>query len=198
MGPPGTARLSLNALFPSSKEKESKPNKHRDHTALQGSESSILSQIQIPRGLCHATEKGNTQIKHACLQDQLSMWSFFSLSLSSPSSWAKAVSMPALLHGMIRKGKKLSCWLMCWPELQSSPFPSIPYCNEDTEKCLSVAEVDNSFCTGLLNETLLGFQGRWKSHQGEKNHHFLTRKQVMDSPANHHLPFMSGLATITF
>lgn len=126
------------------------------------------------------------------------MWSFFFPSLSSPYSWPKAASMPVLLHGMIRKGKKLSCWLMCWPELQSSPFPSIPYCNEDTEKCLSLAEVDNSFCTGLLNETLLGFQGRWKSHQGEKNHHFLTRKKAMDSSANHHLPFMSGLATITF
>lgn len=109
--------------------------------------------------------------------------------------------MPALLHGMIRKGKKKNnshaglCTSLSSP---SSPFPLIPYCNEDTEKCLSLTEVDNSFCSGLLNEALLGFQGRWKSHQGEKNYHLLTRKQNVDSPTDYCLPFTSRLTTITF
>lgn len=52
------------------------------------------------------------------------------------------------------------------------------------KKLLSFTEVDNSFCSGLLNEALLGFQGRWKSHQGEKNY-FLTTEQTVD--------FVSGL-----
>lgn len=173
--------------------------------------------IWPPRDLspqhCHTSKfqgplSCNRERKHknkpcVCLQEQLSLWSLFHLSLShsSPYSWPKGVSMPALLHGMSKKGKKkkISCWLMRWPELQelSISLDSLLQWGY-RKKRLSLTEVDNSFRTGLLNEALLGFQGRWKSHQGEKNYHFLTRKQSMDSPADYHLHFMSRLTTITF
>lgn len=66
------------------------------------------------------------------------------------------------------------------------------------EKCPSLNEADNTFCSELLNEALQGFQDRWKSHQGEKNYRFLTRKQTVDSPADYCLPFTSRLTTTIF
>lgn len=78
--------------------------------------------VQPPRDLspqhCHTSKfqgplSCNRERKHknkpcVCLQDQLSLWSLFHLSLSHSSSysWPKGVSMPALLHGMSKKGKK--------------------------------------------------------------------------------------------
>lgn len=130
--------------------------------------------------------------------------SFSSLSLSHtlPLTLGQRRGGPSQFCYMAWVGeekKNNSCWLMCWPELQelSISLDSLLQWGY-WKKCLSLTEVDNSFCTGLLNEALLGFQGRWKSHQGEKNYHFLTRKQTMGSPADYHLHFMSRLTTITF
>lgn len=129
------------------------------------------------------------------------MASFSSLSPAPPSpySWPKGVSMPALLHGVIRKGKKnlRLAYVPAWAP-RALHFPWFLTAMRTHKKCLSLIEVGNSFCLGLLNEILLGFQGRWKSHWGEKNYHFFTRKQTVDSPADSCLPFTSRLTTTMF
>lgn len=70
----------------------------------------VLNTVTHPnsKGLCHATEKENTKINHVCVYKTSCLCGLFFISLSHSSSysWPKGVSMPALLHGMSKKGKK--------------------------------------------------------------------------------------------
>lgn len=64
------------------------------------------------KGLCRATVKENTQVFTG---PAVFVVSFFPPPLTL--FMAKGDSMPALLDGMISKGKKISGWLMYQPKL---------------------------------------------------------------------------------
>lgn len=113
-----------------------------------------------------------------------------SVYLFTPLFVAKGVFVTALLHSMMRKEKNpknqknskqvtLTCAVAWAP--WALYFPWFLSAMGTPKKCLFLTEADNCFCSWLLNEALLDFQGRWKSHQGKKSYHFLTRKHTVDS-----------------
>ena len=113
------AVVRVNFLFPPSKEKKPKSQETQGVHSLPG--IWLLNTVMDPnsKGLCRTTVKENT-INHACVYKTSCLCSLFFLPLcpSPPHSWPKGVSMQALLHDMIRNGKKkFLCWFMYSPEL---------------------------------------------------------------------------------
>lgn len=82
------------------------------------------------KSLCRATVKENM---HVFTRPAVFVVSFFPPSILL--FMAKGVFMPALLHGMISKGKKKYQAGLCTSlSSPTSLLPWVPYCNEDTGK----------------------------------------------------------------